>query len=95
MSWLDRLSDAAFGEEGFIASEESLKAAARLIVPGRLTVEVSDKELEVLALRYREEWTLEKCGKHFGQSRERIRQIQFTALRKLRHPARRDALAGR
>lgn len=46
----------------------------------------SDKERKVLTLRYRDGLTLEKTGEVFGVQRERIRQIQARALRKLRHP---------
>ena len=38
--------------------------------------------------------TLEEVGKMFGVTRERIRQIESKALRKLRHPSRRNQLAG-
>jgi RNA polymerase primary sigma factor len=34
------------------------------------------------------EHTLEKSGQHFAVTRERIRQIEAKALRKLRHPSR-------
>ena len=33
-------------------------------------------------------WTLEEVGKEFNVTRERIRQIEAKALRKLRHPSR-------
>ncbi|MDQ6981627.1 MAG: sigma-70 family RNA polymerase sigma factor [Mariprofundus sp.] len=48
------------------------------------------KECDVVRLRYglvetHEPWTLEKIGEHMGVTRERIRQIQMTALKKLRN----------
>jgi RNA polymerase primary sigma factor len=38
--------------------------------------------------------TLEEVGKQFDVTRERIRQIEAKALRKLRHPSRSDHLRG-
>ena len=45
------------------------------------------------ALAARADHTLEEVGKVFGVTRERIRQIEATALAKLRHPARARKLA--
>jgi RNA polymerase primary sigma factor len=39
-------------------------------------------------LRDGKDYTLEEVGRHFQVTRERIRQIEAKALRKLRHPTR-------
>jgi len=53
---------------------------------------LSEKEREILMYRYGlvdgTEYTLEQVGKMFNVTRERIRQIENKALRKLRHPSR-------
>src|SRR6056297_3233918 len=53
---------------------------------------LTDREKRVLELRFGIEdgrpRTLEEVGKEFGVTRERIRQIEAKALRKLRHPSR-------
>jgi len=54
--------------------------------------ELSERERRVLLLRFGLEdgraRTLEEVGKEFNVTRERIRQIEAKALRKLRHPSR-------
>jgi len=53
---------------------------------------LSERERDVLEMRFGlqdgQDHTLEEVGKHFGVTRERIRQIEAKALRKLRHPTR-------
>ena len=53
---------------------------------------LTDREKKVLTLRFGLEdgraRTLEEVGKEFNVTRERIRQIEAKALRKLRHPSR-------
>jgi RNA polymerase primary sigma factor len=53
---------------------------------------LTDRERKVLELRFGLDTgrsrTLEEVGKEFGVTRERIRQIEAKALRKLRHPSR-------
>lgn len=57
---------------------------------------LSDRESKVLKMRFGLEgarpMTLEEVGKKFGVTRERIRQIEAKALRKLKHPSRRKKL---
>ena len=53
---------------------------------------LTPRERRVLQLRFSlidgHQRTLEEVGKRFGVTRERIRQIEAKALRKLRHPLR-------
>jgi RNA polymerase primary sigma factor len=53
----------------------------------RALATLSDKEREILRLRFGigtdREYTLEEIGERFSVTRERIRQIEATALRKL------------
>jgi len=69
------------------ASRELLKAQL-----SKLLSELSDRERRVLLLRFGLEddrpRTLEEVGKEFNVTRERIRQIEAKALRKLRQPSR-------
>ena len=54
--------------------------------------ELTEREEKVIRLRFGLEdgksRTLEEVGQLFGVTRERIRQIEAKALRKLRHPSR-------
>jgi len=56
---------------------------------------LTPREQEVIELRFGlkgEEFTLDECANKFNVSRERIRQLEAKALRKLRHPRSSDAL---
>ena len=76
-------------------AQEPMDAAAREMlresVKNALAV-LSERERQVLELRYGlvdgKEHTLEEVGQYFNLTRERIRQIESKALRKLRHPTR-------
>ncbi|MGB5325703.1 MAG: RNA polymerase sigma factor RpoD [Pseudomonadales bacterium] len=73
------------------ATEQSLRDATTEVL-GSLTA----REAKVLRMRFGIEMntdhTLEEVGKQFDVTRERIRQIEAKALRKLRHPSRSDHL---
>lgn len=64
---------------------------------GRAVSELDERSAEILTLRYgldgSDSKTLEETGEHFGVTRERIRQIESKALRKLAHPSRSRSLA--
>jgi len=64
----------------------------------RLLDTLTDREQRVLVLRFGlkdgRSRTLEEVGKEFNVTRERIRQIEAKALRKLRHPSRAKMLKG-
>ena len=92
-------------EVEFIIDEDSLSTedAAILGAPLRDALQQSlaglrDREQLVLQLRFglngEEPMTLEAVGHELGVTRERIRQIQMRALRKLRHPSRSKRLRG-
>jgi len=82
----------------FIQDEDALApmdAAAREMLREQVQdalAALTDREREVLELRYGlvdgKDHTLEEVGQHFNVTRERIRQIEAKALRKLRHPTR-------
>ena len=64
----------------------------RLNKINEVLTDLSDQEQQVLRMRFGLDddtpKTLEEIGKVFGVTRERIRQIEAKAIRKLRHPSR-------
>lgn len=70
-----------------VAGEKDLYRVSLPGVQEALTT-LSDREKTVLEDRYREGQTLETVGRSLGVTRERVRQIEAKALRKLRHSSR-------
>jgi len=83
----DFIEDRATLPPADAASRELLKAQLNKVLS-----ELTDRERRVIMLRFGLEdgraRTLEEVGKEFNVTRERIRQIEAKALRKLRHPSR-------
>ena len=73
------------------ATATSLKMATKDVLAG-----LTPREAKVLRMRFgidmNTDHTLEEVGKQFDVTRERIRQIEAKALRKLRHPSRSETL---
>lgn len=73
------------------ATATSLRAATKDVLAG-----LTPREAKVLRMRFgidmNTDHTLEEVGKQFDVTRERIRQIEAKALRKLRHPSRSETL---
>ena len=73
------------------ATSESLRNSVRDVLGG-----LTAREAKVLRMRFgidmNTDHTLEEVGKQFDVTRERIRQIEAKALRKLRHPSRSEQL---
>jgi len=86
-SLLDFVEDDSMPTPGDAASKELLREQMRDVLKV-----LTDREREVLELRFGlkdgKSYTLEEVGQIFGVTRERIRQIEAKALRKLRHPQR-------
>ncbi len=77
----------------FCGDEEE---ALKIYVPNMLGVvsTLSMREEEIILLRYAENMTLQAIGEIYGLTRERIRQIEAKAMRKLRHPLRAKIIKG-
>ena len=87
----DFIEDSTIGSPAELATGQGLKEATRNVLGGLTT-----REAKVLRMRFgidmNTDHTLEEVGKQFDVTRERIRQIEAKALRKLRHPSRSDHL---
>jgi RNA polymerase primary sigma factor len=90
-------SDSSIGnfiEDKFTPSPSDAVITESLhMITDELLATLSPREEKVIRMRYglgpsREEHTLEEVGRLFDLTRERIRQIEVKALKKLRHPAR-------
>ena len=89
----DFIEDIAITSPIESATSQGLMEATKSVLSG-----LTAREAKVLRMRFgidmNTDHTLEEVGKQFDVTRERIRQIEAKALRKLRHPSRSDHLRG-
>ena len=87
----DFIEDSTIGSPIDLATGEGLREATKDVLGG-----LTAREAKVLRMRFgidmNTDHTLEAVGKQFDVTRERIRQIEAKALRKLRHPSRSEHL---
>ncbi|EIU5323501.1 RNA polymerase sigma factor RpoD [Pseudomonas aeruginosa] len=87
----DFIEDSTMQSPIEMATSESLKESTREVLAG-----LTAREAKVLRMRFgidmNTDHTLEEVSKQFDVTRERIRQIEAKALRKLRHPSRSEHL---
>jgi RNA polymerase primary sigma factor len=82
--------------------ESPVESASRVMLQGQASSDVLDtltfREREIIKLRYGigdgYTYTLEEVGRIFRVTRERVRQIEAKAVRKLQHPVRARKLSG-
>ncbi len=87
----DFIEDNTLSSPDESATSECLKAAIKQVLNA-----LTEREAKVICMRFgigmNTDHTLEEVGKQFEVTRERIRQIEAKALRKLRHPSRAEPL---
>jgi len=87
----DFIEDTTIGSPVELATGDGLRDATKDVLAG-----LTAREAKVLRMRFginmNTDHTLEEVGKQFDVTRERIRQIEAKALRKLRHPSRSEHL---
>ncbi len=92
-SLLDTIPDQQVSDPAELLQDEDMRASI-----GAWLEELSEKQREVIARRFGlrgyESSTLEEVGREIGLTRERVRQIQVEALRRLREILERQGLGG-
>ena len=98
--WSESISDATISDllpdKLQVTPEEALVCHSEKETLEKVLGTLTDREALVVKLRYGltdgREYSLRQVGRQLGVSRERIRQIEEEALRKLRHPTRAQPL---
>lgn len=91
------LCDPTYEEQPVVDPEEVVAQHELHTVVTAVLDSLTKREAQVLRMRFGidlpSDMTLDEVGRNFDVTRERIRQIEAKALRKIKHPTRRDVLA--
>lgn len=68
-------------------SPERMLALVEMADAVKIKAKLTDKETKVINMRFNDESTLDECSRSLGVTRERVRQIETKALRKMRRAA--------
>ena len=83
-------------DDGFESPYEMMVKETNFSIIEKAFSTLSDREAQILKMRFGlgeiEPKTLEEVGQHYGVTRERIRQVENKAIRKLRNPLRANML---
>lgn len=82
------ISDILEGEGNDDHGEEDISTFSPYLIRKTMNETLTEREFRILELRYSDGMTLQKAADEFELSRDRIRQIEIKAIRKLSHPAR-------
>jgi RNA polymerase sigma-32 factor len=84
LSRMDLVEDVSRNQEQTLIEKETESELSR--VTQKALKKLDDRERFIIAKRFMDDepWTLQKLGEHFGTSRERVRQLERRALKKLK-----------
>lgn len=81
------LSSSGGGEQAYLPDFSAIDQRETRALLDKAKARLTEREREVIALRYEKDLSLQECAKILKYTVERIRQIESKALRKLRHPS--------
>jgi len=88
MSYSQILAISNNGENSYIEGFDDFSRAQTKKLVDKTLDTLTSRERQVIKLRFYDDMTLDDVGKVLDVTRERVRQIETKAMRKLRHPAR-------
>jgi RNA polymerase sigma factor (sigma-70 family) len=75
-------------QQSYLLDLSEFERAQTKALVSRVVSTLTEREQEVIRMRFEDDLTLDECANRLGVTRERVRQIEAKAIRKLRQPAR-------